>query len=406
MFNSLAILVSTFIGVGQNLPYDQLYFFGIGIGDALFLLALGLTMLDDNERSSFINSAIGLKKYAFSVLFLFFWVSLSSTFNAFTYGLEANDIVEIVRYLYYLLLIIYISQCVEKYGLSVLIAFCVGILISGFAAYVNPKNDDVLGSVMLWNPNVIGNMLALGIFFSSLLMLDGRVFISSFFVAAFLILAAFSFSKGTWIMCVLGLVCMYLAAIGMNNFRTKKVAKMALSIFVFFVVFVVIEFHEQIYAIYEFKIATTQIGSSAAEGGTSAARFGFVLASLRMVIENPLLGVGISNYEKAYSDLEAYLGNYYWPTDNPHSAWLYVLACIGIPALISFTGIFSWVFADLGRVIPIRDKARRIYLFCSASIFFLSGAVMLQIITGYFFWFFIGVVSGMGRRLPRENYSS
>jgi O-antigen ligase len=120
-------------------------------------------------------------------------------------------------------------------------------------------------------------------------------------------------------------------------------------------------------------------------------------ASLVLAAENPLTGVGISNYERAYDSLRHYLGNDFWETDNPHSAWLYVAACIGLPALSIFVLIVLYPLKRLSPHVPLPPLAKRCYILCVASVFIISGAVVSHILTHYLMWFFTGVV--LGRQL-------
>jgi hypothetical protein len=154
---------------------------------------------------------------------------------------------------------------------------------------------------------------------------------------------------------------------------------------------------DHIRKILEFKLATTQIDDSAVDGGTLAQRWGFVLSSKMMLMSNPVFGVGMSNYEQVNEALKSDLGGYYWESDNPHSAWLYLLACMGIPAFLLYIAFFVLVFQALRRAVKLTGVFRQIYLFSVITMFVLSGAVMLQLVAGYFFWVFAGVVFAHSR---------
>jgi O-antigen ligase len=142
------------------------------------------------------------------------------------------------------------------------------------------------------------------------------------------------------------------------------------------------------------KLLTTQVGDSASEGGTIAARWGFFRASLLLATQHPIFGVGISNYETAYATLQAWLGDDYWATDNPHSAWLYILACSGFPALFAFVGIVIVVLNEFGRRVPLQGNYRVAYVGLVSTVILASGFLLLHLLTQYFFWFFAGVVYG------------
>ena len=394
-----AVLLTCFLwGIGQNLPSEVLTFGGVGVGDVLFAGTLAFVLMVRTHREEFYQAIADLRAPLLFGLAFVLLEFLSLTVNGVSHGLELNDIVEVARQFYYLILMGFVAFAMRRYGLSVVFAFQVGILVTGVVAYLNPRNEDVFGSVMLWNPNVVGNMLAIGVVLSSILLLGGWIRTASTLMVANLLLAAFSFSKGAWLMCALGLVACYLASTGSLNKRLARQAKLVMGACMLLIAGIAVQYYEAVSLILEFKIETTQFDSSAGEGGTFAARLGFLEASIQMALANPVLGVGISNFETVYQTFERELGPDYWETDNPHSAWLYILACMGFPALIAFILLFAWVFRRLSAAIPLVGWRRRLYVLATGAVFLLSGAVMLQLVTAYFFWFFAGVVAGLGRR--------
>ncbi len=387
-------LIAMFWGIGQNLPFEQLYVHGINPGDFIFLGLLSVQLTHPESRVEFITEAERLWSLFLLIAVFVTLTAISSAVNVHTWGLYGNDIVEMLRPLYYFLLVVFVSVNTRRYGISLVVAFLSGILVSGIVAYLMPSNPDMLGFVVLWNPNVVGNMLAFGALLASLLIFEGRIAAASLFLFAFLLLSVFTYSKGTWLMVILGLIAFVIALHEHSGGQVRRVGKRILVAGILGLILLGAAYFDELYELVRFKIATTQIDDSAVEGSTTAARWGFVKASLLLVLENPVFGVGISNYESAYDSLEHVLGNDYWPTDNPHSAWLYILACIGIPALFVFLGIVVRVLAEFNTRIPLNGRSRLFYIGLFTMVLFLSGSVVLHVLTQYFFWFFAGIVSG------------
>lgn len=390
----LVWLICLLLGIGQNLPFEQLYVHGVGAGDFLFLGLLTLQMLHAPSREALIAEA-GRLQTLFLLLLVFVTLTVLSSFaNVPVWDIDGADLIEAIRPLYYFALIVFVSLSVRRYGLSIVIAFLSGILVSGIVAYLFPSSEDVNGFVMLWNPNVMGNMLAVGVLLVSLLIFEGRLGAATLFLFPFVVLSAFSYSKGTWIMVLLGLGACFVAFRASGGVRTRRLGKNILVAGGLGFLGVIAYNFDVLYEMVSFKLSTTQFEDSAAEGGTVAARWGFVRASVQLALENPLLGVGISNFETAYDSLQQVLGDDYWATDNPHSTWLYILACMGIPALIVFAGIVVVVLRQFYARLPLKQGSCQLYISLVALLLFLSGAVLLHLLTQYFFWFMAGVAAG------------
>jgi hypothetical protein len=399
---SLAWLISLLWGVGQNLPFEQAYVHGIGPGDFIFLLLLALQMLHAPSREVLIAEA-GRLQTLFLLLLLFMTLTmLSSVVNITTWGFNGLDLIEALRPLYYFCLVVYVSLSVRRYGLSIVIAYLTGIIASGMVAYMFPSGEGVSNFAVIWNPNVIGNMLAFGVLLVSLLILDGRLIAAALFLMPLLMLSVYTYSKGTWLMVSLGLAACYVAFSNGGGVYAHRWGK---NIFVAgcIVLLVAIAYNfEMLYGMVASKLSATQFGDSAVDGGTVAARWGFVKASVQLASENPVFGIGISNFEQAYDSLKYVLGDDYWPTDNPHSAWLYIWVCIGSPALVVFAGIVLVVLRDIYVRLPLRRGFRQVYIGLVGLQLLISGGVLLHILTQYFFWFMAGVVSGWKPAISRE----
>lgn len=382
-------------GIGQNLPTDRFYGPGrTSPGDFLFLALMMVLLADRRTRDALLAEADRLRQLLALITVFVMLTALSCFANAFSRDMFANDFIEMFRPFYYFAIVVFISVCTQRDGPTLLVPFLTGIAISGYVAYLNPGNDDVFGFPVLWNPNVVGNMLAMGVLWSSLLVFEGRLATASVFLLVFSVLSIFTYSKGTWLMILLSSAAVAIAVYGGAGARGRHIGKFLFMGVTAVLVGLGTYFYEPLSALVEFKIFTTQLGDTAAEGGTAAARWGFVVASTNMAADNPLFGVGISNYEATYRTMERELGNAFWATDNPHSAWLYILACIGVPALIVFGLIILRVLRTLAARVPLAMPLRQAYIGIVAVVFLISGSVMLEILTQYFFWFFAGVVCG------------
>lgn len=398
----IARATSFFIGIGQNLPYESMFFSGIGIGDLLVISGVFIDLIKTKTRKGFIAESIRQRGllilvYSFVVLTL-----ISCLSNSFVRDLKISDIFEAVRPFYYFLLVVFFITRIKRNGADIVVYFVFGILSSAIVSYLESDNRDVSGFVMLWNPNVIGNMISVGIILVSMLFFSGKIVTGCMLATPLLLLSVMTYSKSTWIMVVLGLfACYFSVAYVRQSIRRERGLFMFLIIIALSSLFFV--YFDRIFELIKFKLQTTQLGDSAEEGGTVAARWGYVIASFYMAMDNPLFGVGLTNFESAYDDLRGVLGPNYWPSDNPHSAWLYLIACFGLPATIVFLLIFYNFSLRLYMSVPLRGCSRLIYCSTIMMALFISGATQLQLITQHFFWFFFAVVNGIS--LERNSFS-
>jgi len=395
-------VLAGFWGIGQHLPEQQFYVFGIGPGDLVFLAYCAIALALSWHRWIVIESLTALGAFVTLVISFVVLGLLSGTVNALRTGMAAQDLVETVRPLYYLLITAFTAAWVARYASGqLIIAFLTGVVVVALANlfYEAPSSIRVMGFHTMYNPNMMANMLGIGTFFASLLVLDGRFRAATLLTALFAFLSLFTYSKGGWLMVTIGLAASLTAflgtALGRRTPRRSSPGWMYAGIAALITAAVVVG--PLIAALVRFKLQTTQFGDTAAEGSTIAQRWGYVIASVRMTMDHPLLGVGISNYETEYDRLRDLLGASYFPTDNPHSAFLYVLACMGVPALGVFLSAVVLPVATLSRLVELKSLPRATYIALAGTVFLLSGSVQLQLISQPFWWFFSGVVFGWAR---------
>ena len=112
-----------------------------------------------------------------------------------------------------------------------------------------------------------------------------------------------------------------------------------------------------------------------------------------MFVSNPLLGVGISNFESVNASLAETLGNSYYDDDNPNSAWFYVLACMGLPAFACFGLLFWWFLRSVTVAPAIQGQRRAAYVLLVGLAYFIGGNVQVEMLTAYYYWVALGVTA-------------
>jgi hypothetical protein len=299
------------------------------------------------------------------------------------------------------------SFCIRKVGVVPILGFIVGVIVSGIVAFLNPMNPDVLGTRQIYNPNVIGNVLAVSVIFSSFVILNGYPVIGCLLAICASVIAFFTFSKGTWLMVIFALISCGLAlnSLEVKNNVLHKYRKLLAYILLGSLLYGAYEFWDTVSLIVVAKIHATEFGATAAEGGSFSARAGLILSAIYMFLSNPLLGVGISNFEYINSLLEADLGDAYYDDDNPNSAWFYVLGGMGLPAFLLFSWIFYWFLGRVSRIAFLKPKARYLYTACVGLVFFIGGNVQLQMLSAYYYWVALGAVAALSTSPVRAKFS-
>ena len=393
----VVFLVFVLLGIGRNLPFTDLYFFGLGVADLLFsILAASLLLGPSLNREIRVLRTPTIATTLISVI-----AFISMALNAPVYGAELKDVFEILKYLYLVAVMVVSSYYTRRMGLVPALGFVVGVIVSGIVAFLNPMNPDILGTLQIYNPNVIGNVLSVSIVFCSFAILGGYPVIGGFLAICAASIAFFTFSKGAWLMSIFGLIACYLAA---TNFGARNAGlatsykKNVVYVLLGGLLAAVYLFWDVISLIVQAKIAATDFESSAAEGGSVSARAGLILSAIYMFMLNPVFGVGISNFEHVNNLLQDELGDAYYEDDNPNSAWFYVLGCMGLPAFIVFSWMFYWFLSRVYRISLLNQKVRALYTTCVGIVFFIGGNVQVEMLTAYYYWVTLGVVAALSTR--------
>lgn len=384
------------IGIGRNLPFTELYFFGLSLGDVALVMSSLLILVNPNSRSRFVEVARQLWVPILLVMLLAFWAFLSYVLNSFFFGTEIKDFFEILKYLYSALIMVISFYWTEKLGAWPILWFSTGVVVSGVVAFLNPMNPDVLGTIQIFNPNVIGNVLAVAIGLCALGVSLGSAAFATAIAAVAAILGFFTFSKGTWLMLLFSLIAMLVALLS-SLIKPRglivKLGKVVAVLLIFGLIGVAYSYRETVYEIVEAKIAATEFDATAEEGGSFSARAGLMLSAYKMFLNNPFFGVGISNYEKVHRSMERELGTAFYDDDNPNSAFFYVLGCMGFPAFVAFVALFGWLCRKMARLAFDFRSNRLLFAFAFGSTLFIGGNVQVEMLTAYYYWVTCGAVA-------------
>jgi hypothetical protein len=404
----IVFVVFLFLGIGRNLPNEMLYVAGVGLPDFFLIFLVFWLLLSHRDRVKLKHEVWLLRNIFVAVSLLGVFAMISLAFNAFIYQIQARDIFEIFKYYYQLILMLAAFHYTRTTGPLPAVGFVIGAIITGVVALLNPMNPDVLGVPQIFNPNVIGNVLAISIVMCSLIILHCRPVLGVLLAVPAAVIGFFTFSKGTWLMCTLALLVCYLALTALQGPKvawTLRWGRYVSYAVLAALVYGAFQFSELVWIIIEAKISATDFEASAAQGGSFSARWGLIISAIRMFLMNPFLGVGISNYEFVNRMLESELGDAFYDDDNPNSAWFYVLGCMGLPAFVCFAFVFFICLRFLNSV-PIRaKKARTFYVGLVGLVLFIGGNVQLEMLTAYYYWVLLGILAGWKLSRPHISYS-
>lgn len=386
-------LVYVLLGIGRNLPFQKLYFYGLGAADLLFVLLLFSLLAIPKSCNALLYESQVLATPIAATCGISALAMISITFNAPIYGIDGKDIFEILKYLYLLTVMVVTSYCTRSMNVIPAYGFVIGVILSGVIAMLNPMNPDVHGTPQIFNPNVIGNALSVAIVFCSFIILAGYPLRGGLLAVSASVIGFFTFSKATWLMSIFGLIACYLAVSNVKNLNRAQYGRYLTYAAFAGLLYAVYHYWGVISVIVNAKIAATEFQASAVEGGSFSARVGLILSAIHMFLINPILGVGISNFEHLNYLLKSDLGDFYYEDDNANSAWFYVLGCMGLPAFLLFTLVFYWFLKRVNRFSFASVQARRVYVTCVGIVFLIGGNVQLEMLAAYYYWVALGLVA-------------
>jgi O-antigen ligase len=380
--------------IGTNWLGEWYYpFRGIGWGDLFFVAWFLVAFTDKKRRDALLGALWALRIHALLVLMFVTLLLTSTAVNAYRYGADGNDILAICRLLYFSVIVFFVNLVVRQNGLLwVLCGFLAGV---GLLALEQLHHAQVSGAVVvggiiiLRDPNVIGNMLGVAVIFCSLGILAGHFRLSVAAAVLFSVASVTTFSKGTWLMVVVGLLANVVAGLMLydrsrHGFRRFIPVTATIVTALAWLLYV----NAQLLAdLIRFKLESTMDIES------TEYRYRFALAGLYAMTDNPLWGLGFRNYgvvERLYPHVLPE------PSENAHNVFLHVGAVAGLPALAALLVLFVYPFIPLWRgtrALFARNLAV-IYVPLTFAVFLLSGSLQLQLIAQPFFWVFTGVACG------------
>lgn len=335
------------------------------------------------------------------LLILFLWLTILNCIAAVR-GFGIDKILSQVRIIYFISLIIIIIKELNdiKFIRLIITGFLIGVLVIFFQDFLNVEMEhNILGILILSNPNVIGAMLGWSVYMCSIMTILGKSFVFfslSLFIAS---LSITTFSKGAWIMVVLGIFC-NLLALHINfkeNYKNIIIPYYLLFILIIMVIFI---YDDRLMGILQFKINSTY------DVGSFDIRKNFIFISILSALENPIFGMGIGNFyqvKSMYPDIQM---PELLPEDNSHNIFSELVFSGGFPALFLFCGILVNSLWQLWKLLEICSGSKflkKIYLFISGLFLFIWGSIQLQIMAQPVFWFWVALIVAIQIQYNQKN---
>lgn len=398
MYKKIFIAVLFFLlGIGRNLPYEHLFVYGLGIADLLLILFFITSYAYEYSKWQLIVSHNnGLLHF---MVFFLIWNLFSTIINTPFFGIHLLDIFECLRIIYLIVILLTTIFLTIKYNTLPGVSFVSGVAFSGFIAYLNPMNPDVLGIVQIFNPNVIGNILSFSCLFLVLLMyLGANKLVSLFLFTICFSFAIFTYSKATWLMLIICLLALFFYFKQYYSFLTRigKILFIGLLVLISFYLGTRDVFKASVQlgqVIIDSKIENSGFGSSASEGSSVGARYGLSYSGFYMFLQSPIWGVGVGNFEKVNDENKYELGKYYYKDDNANSLIFHLLGTIGIVGLLIFLKIVHLFYKKLNHLGRLYNIPK-LYNYLLFSIFFISINFQRELLTSYYFWIIFGTTIG------------
>jgi O-antigen ligase len=397
----MALIGAMSWGIGTNWLGEWYYpVRGIGYGDLVFIGWFIFALLSPPRREAMALILWEVRKYILVILAFMTWLLLSTVVNTPAFGADITDLFAILRLLYYCAIILFAYLVVTQYGYGWLVCgFVAGAAIltvgrlydaytSGEAAYARQ------GLIILRDPNVIGNMMGIAVLFCSLGILKGYLKLSLSVALLFAVASITTFSKGTWLMVLVGLLANAVACVMLFRKTDRSLARFVPATVVLFAAVgcLAYQYSGLITALVDFKLQTTS------ESDTAYYRYQFALAAVYVMVDHPLFGLGFRNFpevERLYPEVVRE------PTKNAHNAFLHSGAVGGLPAFALLLLLFALPFAPLSRVVTFEYS--RPFALCYTGLVLivlaLSGSVQLQLVAQPFFWLFAGLIFGWHSRV-------
>jgi O-antigen ligase len=399
-------------GTTQIAPPDAALDFSIGkigVGDLTFALLAGMMIVTSPSFRAYCARFLERSRVFSLLMMLLAGLGLLSAFtNSVTRSLAPSDLIEVLRPALYLFIAIVASYYARLgYARVIALAFPLGIIgagVNNMLLVITGDVEAVTSVLQPYNPNVVGNMLAVALVYLAIAFERGAQFRSTLLVLMSIVLIALSYSKGAWLMGLMGLGCFAAPYLMAARRRSLGVGTRWLVRLAVIAAFIVVAFNFEIISkMVELKFAQSFTSEVNQSQSTVALRVGHVYSSLEIVSRNPVFGVGVTNWEEENNGNAYWLNDVFLRNDNPHNGFFYVLAGMGIPALFVFLALTLFPVALLPRVLGLRGFLKQFCGICLLMILLISGNVMLHLLSHYFLWLLIGVCLGLSPETP-PNY--
>lgn len=368
--------------IGRNLPFDEFILYGLGPWDFIAVI-FGVFMLFANSRS------LGITSTMVGFIFLFLLSGLVGIFANIRFGFRLTDIFEVLRILYCLLLVRmggYFGKILTIFSIKSIV-FLSGIIIFIFA-YQNPMNDDVLGFVQIWNPNVVGNALIFHVILIILLS-DKTSHLSDFFYAVFLLAASFfTYSKASWL-----LILVIMPYLILTQTKTVKIGLILTSVLLAcHYSNELLEISNSIEILVESKISASGFDKSASQGSSVGARYGLALSGLLMFLKSPIVGVGIGNFEQVNLMLRSDLGSNFYVDDNANSLVFHYLGTTGLLGCLAVLMIIYLFYRE-----AVKGSSKTLAIL-TLTFILISINFQREMFTSNVMWLFIGIFTCINKK--------
>jgi O-antigen ligase len=414
-------------GAGQLVPLEWWYLHGITAGDVVFILYVALAVtLSKGFRDSLISVTRDNGFYVISILGMICALLLSVWLNADKYVVSPYYVMSILRSGYFLLISLVVVIWATMGNLSALCkSYLFGLVIAWIWQFtISSISPDDVSQVkcsffVMHNPNVYGNMLGVGIIFSTVLIMERQLLLAYLLSPVLAYFSLYCFSKGAWGMVVAGMLALIFASLYVVKTtidqRVRRRMVMQFAVFVTLLATVVIAGSQKISCL----LVTKEIVQAA--NGSLELRKAFLEDAIHSGKGNSLgVGVGrIADLPMHSSSAEGKSGDLqklsrgddsfgsvgHSSRGNPHSAFLYLLVSGGIASLVLFVLAAGFPFYRLWRIFP-RSSYLNLYLLFSLIAFIISGSFQLQLFAQHFFWVFAGLLIALTDKYQCRAFQS
>ena len=397
--------------VGTTLYASSWYYIIPAVSWIDMAILINFFLIITNRRNQLVLATTKIeKKQAYLILLFVALLIFSTSINAFRFETEIKDLFPALKFVYFIALIHVIKHYSDRFGIPILTTgFFLGVAAVAWQSYRQAQVYIIGETIVLWDPNVTGALLGLGVFFATLSILyKTNIIISLLATTGFCTLSMLTWSKGSWLMCASGAVvtCLLLLNHSKKQAVEKQVnKKLYLAIAALFFgtsIFLASSNFELIKLIIERKLSSTfHINSF-------GVRLNLIIASLHAGFNNPLIGLGYRNfyYVEQYVSHLHLLDRNQLESWNAHNAFFQILAVAGVPAFFVFLRQFATPFLVLQDILSkhqLLKGSRRIAFLLLVFIWVLYGSIQLQLLAQPPFWFFCGIIFSLHQSVIAKN---